>query len=268
MSPGFSSYTCPVCSTINTIKTSEIHREGNACNGCGCNTRFRATILSLLAGLSTDSEPSYELSKVRQRMTINGIGISDSEAYAAPLALKFNYINTYLHKDPRLDIEDIQSFSKYKPIDFIICSDVLEHTLLPPSEVIPKLYQSLQPGGLLVLVAPTYLIPEHIEKYPSLASFEVVPDGAQFKIVYKTKYGVIGEDSNPYFHGGPGRVLELRILSDSALQRELKAAGFYLDTLLDESLLKQYGSWWPEWVERSEFDAKAIGKSLICKKGA
>ena len=153
------------------------------------------------------------------------------------------------------------------PIDFIVCNDVIEHTLLPPGEVIPKLYHCLHPNGILIICAPTYEIAEHIEKYPSLANFQVEQNGADHKVVYTTKQGTTGEDLAPCFHGGPGRVLELRILSETALKRNLASAGFTICSV-EESTQKQYAAWWPTRPDRPDIGAPAVGRPIICKKTA
>jgi hypothetical protein len=207
----------------------------------------------------------YNLSKAEADRTIRGIGISDAPVYANALSEKFNYINTHYHCAPYLDIELQESFDQYLPIDFIVCNDVIEHTLLPPGEVIPKLYHSLQTNGILIICAPTYEIAEHIEKYPSLASFKVEEHGTGHKVVYATKRGTTGEDLTPCFHGGPGRVLELRILSEAALRRNLVSAGFKVSSV-DESIQQHYGAWWPTRPDRPDIGAPAVGRPIICNK--
>ena len=72
-------------------------------------------------------------------------------------------------------------------------------------------------------------------------------------------------DPQPVFHGGPGSVLELRLISDQNLQRNLRFVGFEVSQLSD-SLLKTYGAWWPERLERRDLQVEAIGKPFICKK--
>lgn len=264
MSPTDDVYLCPICGQSSSRNGEGIHRELNLCSSCGSNSRFRATILSLLSALS-DSEEPYDLSAVPENKKIRGIGISDSPVYSELLAAKFSYINTCYHSEPFLDVESRSSFLDYKPIDFIVCNDVIEHTLLPPAEVIPILYEALQPGGVLILCAPTYRLSHHIEKYPSFEGFEVEPKAKGFQVVFKTKLGVPFVDLNPCFHGGPGRVLEIRLISEENLWFNLQSAGFAVRRL-DDSLFKSYGAWWPERVERRDVRSEAIGKPLICKK--
>jgi hypothetical protein len=255
---------CPICGQACCRNGEGIHRELNSCLSCGSNSRFRATILSFLSVFS-DQEQPYNLSQAPENKSIRGIGISDSPVYAELLAAKFSYINTFYHCEPFLDVESRSTFLEYKPIEFIVCNDIIEHTLLPPAEVIPILYQALQPGGVLILCAPTYRLTHHIEKYPSFDDYEIERTIKGFRVTIKSKLGVPFVDANPCFHGGDGRVLELRLISEENLWLNLQAVGFEVHRL-DDALLKQYGAWWPERVERRDVRAEAVGKPLICKK--
>jgi hypothetical protein len=258
-------YLCPICGHINSLSEGFIHRELNACLTCGSNTRFRATILSLLSAFQVDGG-AYSLSSAPANKQISGIGVSDSAVYSELLAAKFSYLNTFLHGEPFLDIEKRSSFIEYKPIDFIICNDVLEHTILPPSEVIPILHEALEPGGVLVLCAPTYRLPHHVEKYPSFDSYETKETSAgDFHVEIKSKFGPSILDVNPCFHGGPGRVLEVRLISEDNLRFNLQSVGFEVSQVATP-LLRRYGAWWPEVVERADVPVDAIGKPLICRK--
>ena len=60
-------------------------------------------------------------------------------------------------------------------------------------------------------------------------------------------------------------MLEIRLISDENLFYNLRSVGFVVSQLSD-SLLKQYGAWWPERPERREIKAEAIGKPMICGK--
>lgn len=263
------SYICPICGQANSRQGEGIHRELNLCSSCGSNSRFRATILSLLSAYvdhdDGDQDVSYNLTQLTADKSIRGLGVSDSHVYAELLAAKYNYTNTFYHCEPYLDVESRFSFLEYKPIDFIICNDIIEHTTLPPAEVIPILYEALRPGGVLVLCAPTYKLTHHIEKYPSFDHYEVEQTARGYKVHFKSKLGVPFDDVNPCFHGGPGRVLEIRLISDENLFNNLRSVGFVVSQLSD-SLLKQYGAWWPERPERREIKAEAIGKPMICRK--
>ncbi len=264
MSLAHDSYICPICGQVNSRQGEGIHRELNLCSSCGSNSRFRATILSLLSAYA-EQEDDYNLAQMTADKRFRGIGLSDSQVYAELLAMKYSYTNTFYHCEPYLDVESRFSFLEYKPIDFIICNDIIEHTALPPAEVIPILYEALQPGGVLVLCAPTYNLSHHIEKYASFDYYEVEQTAKGYKVNFKSKLGVAFTDNNPCFHGGPGRVLEIRLISEENLRYNLQSVGFEI-TRLNDSLLKKYGAWWPERLERRDIKAEAIGKPLICRK--
>ncbi|MGH9903496.1 MAG: hypothetical protein ACRD68_16940, partial [Pyrinomonadaceae bacterium] len=69
---------------------------------------------------------SLALTDFPERRDISGIGMSDWDGYAAPLALKLGYQNTYYHQEPKLDITSIEPALE-STLDFIISSDVFEH---------------------------------------------------------------------------------------------------------------------------------------------
>ncbi|MEB3261135.1 MAG: hypothetical protein VKP63_10970 [Cyanobacteriota bacterium] len=257
-------YVCPICGEAGRRHGEGIHRELNLCSSCGSNSRFRATVVAVLKAI-VGQDSDYNLSQMAPQKAIRGIGCSDSEVHARLLADKFDYVNTFYHGEPFLDIENDHSYLEYQPLDFIICNDVLEHAFLPPGEVIPILYQSLRPGGYLILCAPTYKLPKHIEKYPSLAGYEVNKTAKGYQLHVQPKLGRDHVDPQPVFHGGPGSVLELRLISDQGLQRNLRSVGFEVSQLSD-SVLKIYGAWWPERLERSDLQVEAIGKPFICRK--
>jgi SAM-dependent methyltransferase len=207
-------FTCNICGTENHIDAGHKHRELSACVGCGSNARFRALMLSLVYALKGRYAGLHELEMDK---SVAGLGCSDSDVYGSRLRNLFSYTNTYLHTEPQLDIESSESFAKYSNLDFIICSDVIEHTLLAPANYLANFCEALKPGGALIISAPTYEIPYTIEKYPSLRTYTVAQIEDAYTVVYRGKNGVIGFDPSPFFHGGPGSVLEMRTQSLPAL---------------------------------------------------
>ncbi|HEX5631825.1 MAG TPA: class I SAM-dependent methyltransferase, partial [Gemmatimonadales bacterium] len=61
---------------------------------------------------------------------VKGLGMSDWAGYAEPLAAKLDYVNTFYHREPRLDITDLpaEMEGRYR---FLLSSDVFEH--IPPA---------------------------------------------------------------------------------------------------------------------------------------
>ncbi len=92
---------------------------------------------------------SLVLSDFPHRPDLAGIGLSDWEGYANPLAERLNYTNTFFHQAPLLDITSVgpDHSGRY---DFIICSDVFEHVCQPVSKAFENAYRLLKPGGVMI----------------------------------------------------------------------------------------------------------------------
>jgi hypothetical protein len=58
--------------------------------------------------------------------SIRGLGMTDKPGYAAILADKFDYTNTYYDRPPRFDFTEAHP-ELYGSCDFILSADVLEH---------------------------------------------------------------------------------------------------------------------------------------------
>mgnify|MGYP001185101073 CR=1 FL=1 len=197
------------------------------------------------------------------RRSINAIGMSDTPIYANILAEKLSYRNTYLHTDPHLDLCDPDSIGKYSDLDLVICSEVIEHTKDPPVVVLGNMLRMLRPGGVLILSAPTYRMAETIEWYPGATSVRVVENGSGLHVEWKTIRGVDYVDTAPNFHGGPGDVLEMRIISHSSLLNAAKACGFEADTLEFDAAR---GYDWPIVPEYPGLDAEMDGRILVLRR--
>ncbi len=225
--------------------------------------RFRAIACAITTALTGHAGV---LADVPADRGVRAVGISDASAYALVLERKFDYTNTFLHTEPHLDIEDSRSFQRYGPLDLIVCSDVVEHTLRPPAPVLRNLAAALKPGGHLVLSAPTYLMADTVERYPSLAGFEVEPASeGSFRVVFRTRFGTTGIDPAPVFHGGPGRVLELRVISHPQLLEEIRSAGLEILPLV-ESAMAAHGAAWPRMVERADLPFPLDGSVILARK--
>ena len=255
-------FTCSVCGAINQVSDPQHHRELLVCSTCGSNARFRAIACAIVQASTGKPGVLSDLAPQPQR---RGIGISDTDVYAEVLTRKFSYTNTYLHTDPHVDIERAETFDRHQPLHFIVCSDVIEHTLRQPPTVLANLFDALQPGGHLVLSAPTYEMAHSVERYPTLESFDVAGVGDGFEVRYRTAFGTQGTDPKPMFHGGPGRVLELRVLSHEQLLDELRRAGFEV-LPQDPALLQRYGATWPAMVERHDVPYPMNGCVLLARR--
>src|SRR5918997_4002416 len=98
---GLLSYQCNVCAQACAALVDELDREVPSCQSCGSTVRWRSMIHVLSTELFGES---LALPDMVMNRNITGIGMSDWDGYAVPLAEKFNYRNTYYHQEPKLDI--------------------------------------------------------------------------------------------------------------------------------------------------------------------
>jgi len=203
------SFRCNLCGRPNAVRFEQLDRETSTCQGCGSTVRFRA-IADLLVNALFGQD--LRLDEIGPRKDIAGIGLSDADAYALPLARKFDYTNTFFHKEPRLDIANApQSWAgKY---DFVIASDVFEHVVPPISKAFINTRRLLKPGGVFVFTVPFKLDGETVEHFPELFDFSVAMDDGEWTLRNRTIDGRHQTYSDLIFHGGPGSTLEMRVFS-------------------------------------------------------
>ncbi|WP_197422818.1 class I SAM-dependent methyltransferase [Burkholderia sp. ABCPW 14] len=253
-------FQCCICGRNNS-EINQAHRELMLCAQCGSNARFRGLMLGVMR--YAFNEESKPLIKQSDRRSITAIGISDSEIYAWPLAAKLSYANTYYHTEPQLDICDLRSIDQYSNIDLIICSDVIEHTPLAPRKVLENMRRMLRPGGILILSAPTYHLPETIEWYPDAASLEVKDCGGRHEVRWSDTSGAKHVDFRPCFHGGPGSTLEMRLIAHQDLIQAGMDAGFEVETL---EFSPEIGYVWPIVPEYPGIAAPMDGRVLVLRR--
>ena len=99
--PGCLLYRCNICGALCETKVGELAREEPSCFSCGSTVRTRSIIHLLSTALFGKS---LILADWPLRSDIRGIGLTDWDGYAIPLAQKLNYQNTYYDRSPRLDI--------------------------------------------------------------------------------------------------------------------------------------------------------------------
>lgn len=223
-------FTCNVCGTPCRVPLSVMSRECPSCYGCGSTIRFRSVINALSIGLEIGLIP---LPKNPVRKTIVGIGMTDSESYSGRLEKRFSYKNTYYHREPKLDIVNLDIASD-GCTDFVICSDVLEHVCPPVNLAFRNLFRLLKHGGILVLTVP--LVDEALarEHFPDLGEYHFELRGDRRVLINRTASGTYEEFSELVFHGGEGETLEMRLFSREWVLEELKNAGFAKVRVMDE----------------------------------
>jgi SAM-dependent methyltransferase len=215
-------FTCNLCGKPNRCVAGELSREASSCANCGSNVRTRGLLRALSVDLFGTNVvvPDFPIMK-----SLKGIGMSDTAQYAALLAEKFDYKNTFHDRPPRLDImrpsED--QFGKY---DFVISSEVLEHVPPPVEAAFANLHRLLKPNGILVLTVPYTLEDRTGEHFPELREFTVAPLGESSVLLNRTQDGRVQVFENLVFHLGSGPSLEMRQFSERDLIGKLVAAGF------------------------------------------
>src|SRR5712692_4070559 len=178
-------FVCNICGTACCVPHYVMSRESLSCYGCGSTIRYRSVINALLTGLGISLMP---LPSHPVRQSIVGIGMTDSEIYAAQLERKFSYKNMYYHKEPKLDILNLDVFG-YGCADFIICSDVLEHVCPPVSLAFQNLFLLLKRGGILVVTVP--LVEDGLAKehFPNLREYHFKFRGDRRVLINRTASG-------------------------------------------------------------------------------
>jgi hypothetical protein len=211
-----SMFTCIICGLRSG--SSLPGREGMACFRCGATWRARAMVLGVLQSLGY---LNTTLSDVGEDLSIRGLGTSDDEKFAIKLANKFDYVNTFYHKGPVLDLTNIEPRWR-ECAHFVTCSDVLEHIPPPTNIALEGLYSLVAPGGAAIVSIPYTTADTSIEFYPNLDRYEIQDN----QVVWHDTMGQRHVDTNPEFHGGAGQTLSFRAWSLSRFEEALLSAGF------------------------------------------
>jgi SAM-dependent methyltransferase len=214
-------FICNVCNHRNAPPRVRMTREGVSCLYCGSSVRFR----SIVHALSMESfGEDLALEDFPVRRDLSGIGLSDWHGYAERLQRKFDYKNTFYHREPFLDIM-IPSESEYGKYDFLISTDVYEHVPPPIGIAFHNAFKLLKPGGVMVFSVP-YVQGQTREHFPELHKFTITGDGKDSVLVNETADGREQRFSQLCFHGGRGSVLEMRLFGSESLMQHFVDAGF------------------------------------------
>jgi Methyltransferase domain len=229
-------FVCNICGARACADLLQILDRGSqTCSKCNSSNRFRSLIAALQERLFDEVSP---LKNWRVRKDIAGLGMSDSPVYSVGPAKKFNYMNTFFHTEPFLDISspDAQFHDRF---DFVISAEVLEHVRPPIDMAFKGLRLLLKPRGLLVLTVPFGQQADTIEHFPDLYRFEIIGVGSERELINFTPKGEKQIYRNLVFHGGKGATLEMRVFSESALLKLLKDSGFHE--------IQIHNRWLPQW---------------------
>ena len=242
MAPDAVAYRCNLCGTANRAPLAALSRENPTCRGCDSSVRFRA--IGRLVALEVAGR-ECALPDLPPSKHLRGIGLSDADAYAQPLAKRFDYVNTYFHTEPRLDIANHAAADRYGRCDFIVASDVFEHVVPPVERAFDGAARLLKPGGKLIFTVPFSLDPETVEHFPALHEWKVAEHDGRWRLYNRTADGRETVHDDLVFHGGPGATLEMRLFSQAALLRAFERAGFARVRIAAEPCLA-FGIHWPE----------------------
>jgi len=189
---------------------------------------------------------SMALDDFPTRLDLVGLDMSGAAVYANRLPTKLGYTNTFLHKQPYLDITSPNDTWSQK-CDFVISSDVLEHVAPPVSVAFENVYKLLKPGGVFILTVPYRKEGATIEHFPNLHEYSLREEHGRRILLNRTKDGDLERFEQLVFHGGEGETLEMRVFSEQSLLEELRAAGFH-DIRIHKEDVPTFGILWPhDW---------------------
>ena len=212
-------YICNLCSQKNKVLQNFASNPGPMCSNCNSSVRFRfiGFCFSSFVMNGDGFLPSTKDNQLKK-----GIGLSDSPPLARVLKRFSGYTNTFFHASPQLDIT--QNTHHFSELDYIISSDVFEHTIPPALSPFLNAYKILNKNGLLILSVPTGK--QYLEHFPDLNDFKIINISDKFVLVNATKESKIQVFEEIKFHGGPGATLEMRVHSISSVKNFLTLAGF------------------------------------------
>ncbi|MEO1017589.1 MAG: class I SAM-dependent methyltransferase [Pseudomonadota bacterium] len=156
---------------------------------------------------------------------IRGVGLSDWSGYAYPISCKLSYTNTFLHAEPKLDITNVPAYVN-GVFDFLLSTEVFEHTPPPRESAFAGARRLLKPGGVLVLTVPTTNNADTIEHFPDLFDYQITVENGKKVLTNKTRDGRRQVFTDLKFHGGDGATLEMRVFCRSDLTKLLSTNGF------------------------------------------
>jgi SAM-dependent methyltransferase len=198
--------------------------------------RIRGLVHLLSQELFGTGLPLPEFPRVK---SLRGLGTSDSESYAGILADRFDYRNTFFHREPRFDIAHPtpEEFGRY---DFLVSSEVMEHVLSPVETAFENCCRMLKPSGVLVFSVPYSLEATTKEHFGNLHDFGFARLSDRTLLVNRTTQGEVQVFDDLIFHGGGGSTLEMREFSEAGLKQLLTSAGF-TDVRIDSQDYSEFG---------------------------
>jgi len=198
--------------------------------------------------------------------SVRGLGMSDPPELDSRLAEKFDYINTFYHKAPRLDVTkmDERDFGRF---DFIVSSEVMEHIDSPVEPAFAAMGRMLKPDGVLLLTTPFGFGGPTREHFPELHEYSIAAPGGHLVLVNRRRDGTVEVHDNLVFHGGPGSTLELRLFTQEDLRSLLLGAGFdsvdFVAETFPEFGVSYIGNWSLPIVARKGHFVPPVGDIVL-----
>jgi hypothetical protein len=245
-------FTCNLCGGRNTALLGHVeNREYPSCTHCKSSLRMRS--LMYLLSLELFGKPLL-MRNFPLKKNLRGVGMSDWGGYAIALATKLDYVNTYYHTEPRLDITDIgaEDAGKY---DFLISSDVFEHIpIFDLERAFMNSRRLLNESGFFLFTVPFKKEGETREHFPRLHRFSIEQREGKPVLVNRTVEGIEETHEDLVFHGGDGMTLEMRVFSQQDLLRRLQGAGYASVKVCSEHY-PPFGVLWP-----TDFDVPIVAR--------
>ena len=236
--PGSLHFRCNICGDQSLALISELGRETASCGSCLSTVRMRSMVHVLSQELFGEC---LALPDFTVRPDLIGIGMSDWDTYAIPLAHKLAYTNTFLDKEPGLDISNVPE-EMVGTLDFILSSDVFEHVQPPIAKAFENVSRLLKPDGVFVFCVPYCKAPETVEHYPELHDWHIEQRDGRYVLNNRTADGRTQLFEDPELHGGEGQTLEMRRFSEIGIRRECAAAG--LSVRIHDDVCFEHGIYW------------------------
>lgn len=227
-------FRCNLCGFVNIAMSDTSKVPGPLCAKCNSSTRFR--LIAYAFSKFVLSSTGYMPDAFNEGVRVRGVGLSDAPPIARSFERTVGYTNTFFHKEPKLDIMSPSQI--YSDLDYVISSDVFEHTAPPVETPFHNSYRMLKHGGKLLLSLPTQ--EDYVEHFPSLNDYKIISSENEHLLVNATHQGKLEVFKNLRFHGGPGSTLEMRIFSRARVEQLLAEAGFR-ETKIVAANLPVYG---------------------------
>ena len=235
------SFVCNICDRAQLVARAGLGREAPTC-ACGSSVRTRAIVHLLSLGLFGRS---LALRDFPHDKRTRGIGLSDWRGYAAALADRLDYTNTFLHKAPTLDVTQVPA-SMDATADFVIAADVFQNVADPVQRAFDGVRRLLRPGGLLILTAPYDPAAATVEHFPGPGQFELREvDGAR-RLYQRSPDGGVVVHERLVFHGGEGFTVEMRRFGLRSLLAHCEAAGL-VGARVAADAVPERGIVWDPW---------------------